>query len=64
MCEHTGPRHLIEREENGELAKLWMCCACGEVVGSYKKQNINNCVYVPDKHHWVSPKGKIISEYA
>lgn len=55
---------MVEREENGALAGFWMCCACGEIVGRYKKRRTDGYRFVPEKHHWVSPvTGKIISEY-
>ncbi len=63
MCEHTSPRHIVEEFTDGIAKELWMCCACGEIVGEFQKQNTNNCDYIPNEHHWISPKGKIISEY-
>jgi hypothetical protein len=62
MCEHTGPRHMIEEFTNGK-EEFWMCCTCGEKLGRHVEQDTRNCTYIPDKHHWVNKKGEIISEY-
>jgi hypothetical protein len=64
VCEHEGPRHLIELPDaHGALEKLWMCCACGNVVGMFKRVNIAGCDFISDTHNWINSKGKIISEY-
>ena len=63
VCNHTGPRHMIEKFDKGRPEKLWMCCECGEIVGRYRYRNTTGHEYVPGKHHWVKPSGKIVSEY-
>ena len=62
-CEHKTPRHLIDKFNNGKVEKFWMCCACGEVVGRYKKVNTAGCDFDLDKRHWINAKGKTVSEY-
>ena len=63
LCNHTGLRHMVEKFDKGFPEKLWMCCGCGEIIGRYLYRNTTGCEYIPEKHHWVRPNGKIISEY-
>jgi hypothetical protein len=63
-CLHLGPRHIVELANGeGSLDEFWMCCACGEIVGRYKKVNTAGCDFDLDKRHWINSKGKTVSEY-
>lgn len=65
MCEHKGPRHLIDKfDDNGKSEQFWMCCTCGEIVGKYKKAYINGCKFNVNTHLWYDIKGRVVSEYA
>lgn len=63
-CDHAGPRHLIDKFDNGHPESFWMCPKCGEIVGRYKRIRTTGANFDVDTHTWTKPNGQIISEYA
>jgi len=55
---------MIDDFKGDKPVKLWMCCNCGEIVGRYKRVNINHCKYDRANHVWIKPDGCIVLEYA
>ena len=63
-CDHKGPRHIVDNLDTGEKYQFWLCCECGEVVARYVKVSTYGCDYDANRHAWITPKGKVLPEYA